>query len=232
MSGVGRRPLILVVEDEAALSELLEYSLDKAGYATARARDGAQALAQARARSPDLVLLDWMLPGASGLEVCRRLRRDPRLRAAGILMLTARGAPEDRIQGLETGADDYLAKPFAMDELLARIKALLRRTGGGLEAEVIRAGGIEADCARREIRVGERRVSLGPLEFRLLVHLMRRPGRIFSREQLLDAIWGADAPIEPRTVDVCIGRLRKALRRGGAQDAIKTAHGTGYLLEG
>ena len=225
-------PYILVAEDEDSLATLLEYNLVKEGYAVALCADGEEALILVDEKQPDLIVLDWMLPTVSGIEVCRRLRQRAATRNLPIVMLTARGEESDRIRGLNTGADDYVVKPFSMSELTARIRAVLRRIRPGLAEDRARAGDIVIDrVAHKVTRAGEA-VRLGPTEFRLLDYLMRRPGRVFSREQLLDAVWGSDAQVETRTVDVHIGRLRRALdRRGGEGDPIRTVRSAGYSLD-
>jgi two-component system phosphate regulon response regulator PhoB len=223
-------PSILVVEDEEALSTLLNYNLDKDGYDVRMAGDGEEALLMVDEQAPDLVILDWMLPKVSGIEVCRRLRARPETRNLPIIMLTARGEESDRIRGLDTGADDYLVKPFSMTELSARIRAVLRRIRPALAEEKIVRGDLIMDRAAHRVKRSGREVHLGPTEFRLLDHLMQHPGRVFSREQLLDAVWGSDVYVEARTVDVHIGRLRKALDVGG-EDPIRTVRSAGYSLD-
>ncbi|MFM8939137.1 MAG: phosphate regulon transcriptional regulator PhoB, partial [Phenylobacterium sp.] len=206
-------PRILVVEDDDALGTLLRYNLEREGYAVAVASDGEEALIQTEEHLPDLVVLDWMLPKVSGIEVCRRLRQRPQSRNVPIIMLTARGEESDRIRGLDTGADASVVKPFAVTELAARIRAVLRRLRPGLAEDTVARGPLALDrSAHRVTRDGEE-VHLGPTEFRLLDFFMQNPGRVFSREQLLDAVWGSDVYVEARTVDVHIGRLRKALSR-------------------
>ena len=225
------KPFVLIVEDEDAISTLLEYNFQKEGYDVTIARDGEEALLLAAERTPDLVLLDWMLPKLSGVEVCRRLRRRPETNTTPIIMLTARGDETDRITGLDYGADDYVIKPFSTPELLARVRALLRRTQPGLLEDVIRRGDIEIDIKAFRVKRGDNDIHLGPTEFRLLDHFMRHPGRVFSREQLLDAVWGRDIYVEARTVDVHIGRLRKALKKAGNGDPIRTVRSAGYAFE-
>jgi two-component system phosphate regulon response regulator PhoB len=225
------KPLILVVEDEAAISTLLAYNLEREGYRAAEATDGEEALLMVEETRPDLILLDWMLPQTSGIEVCRRLRAKPETRNIPIIMLTARGEEADRIRGLDTGADDYITKPFSTSELLARIRAVLRRIRPALAGSSVQFGDILVDRAAHRVRRGERDVHLGPTEFRLLDHLIQYPGRVFSREQLLDAIWGSDVYVEARTVDVHIGRLRKALNEDGENDPIRTVRSAGYALD-
>ena len=225
------KPTILVVEDEAAISTLLAYNLDREGYKVVEAVDGEEALLMVEEEKPDLILLDWMLPQISGIEVCRRLRNRAEWRNVPIIMLTARGEEADRIRGLDIGADDYITKPFTMNELLARIRAVLRRIRPALAGDSVQFGNIQVDRAAHRVRRGERDVHLGPTEFRLLDHLIQHPGRVFSREQLLDAIWGSDVYVEARTVDVHIGRLRKALNNEGEHDQIRTVRSAGYALD-
>ena len=224
-------PFILVVEDEDALATLLHYNLEKEGYEIGVASDGEEALVQVDERQPDLLVLDWMLPKVSGIEVCRRLRSRPETRNLPIIMLTARGEESDRVRGLDTGADDYLSKPFSMAELSARIRAVLRRIRPGLAEDAVRRGDIVIDRVAHRVKRGGRDVHLGPTEFRLLDYLMQHPGRVFSREQLLDAVWGSDVYVEARTVDVHIGRLRKALNRDLEEDPIRTVRSAGYSLD-
>lgn len=224
-------PRILVVEDEEALAQLLHYNLDKEGYRVAIANDGEEAMIQADEETPDLVVLDWMLPRLSGIEVCRRLRSGRKTRNVPIIMLTARGEETDRVRGLDTGADDYIVKPVSMSELAARVRAVLRRVRPGLAEDVVRHGDILLDRVAHRVKRGEREVHLGPTEFRLLDHLMRNPRRVFSREQLLDTVWGADIYVEARTVDVHVGRLRKALMAGGEADPVRTVRSAGYSMD-
>jgi two-component system phosphate regulon response regulator PhoB len=224
-------PYVLVVEDEDALATLLQYNLEKEGYDVTVAGDGEEALILVEERQPDLVILDWMLPKVSGIEVCRRLRARPEIRNVPIIILTARGEETDRIRGLDTGADDYVVKPFSMTELTARIRAVLRRIRPGLAEDRIRHGDIVIDRVAHRVRRGGREVHLGPTEFRLLDYLMQHPGRVFSREQLLDAVWGSDVYVEARTVDVHIGRLRKALNQEVEADPIRTVRSAGYSLD-
>lgn len=224
-------PYILIAEDEEALATLLEYNFRKEGYEVGIARDGEEAVLLASERTPDLILMDWMMPKLSGVEVCRRLRHRAETRKTPIIMLTARGDETDRITGLDYGADDYVVKPFSTPELLARVRALLRRAQPGLLDDIIRHGDIEIDGKAFRVRRGEKEVHLGPTEFRLLDHFMRYPGRVFSREQLLDSVWGRDVYVEARTVDVHIGRLRKALKKAGSNDPIRTVRSAGYAFE-
>lgn len=225
------KPLVLVVEDEASLATLLRYNLEAEGYRVMCAGDGEEALLVVRERVPDLVLLDWMLPNTSGIEICRQLRAFEPTRNIPIIMLTARSEESDRIRGLDTGADDYVTKPFSTSELLARVRAVLRRIRPGLADDVATFADVTLDrTAHRVFRAG-RDIHLGPTEYRLLEHLMRHPRRVFSREQLLDAVWGSDIYVEVRTVDVHIGRLRKALNAGGEPDIIRTVRAAGYALD-
>jgi len=224
-------PHVLVVEDESALADLLKYNLEKEGYRVSVANDGEEALVAADESKPDLVVLDWMLPKAPGIEVCRRLRARQETRNTPIVMLTARTEESDRIRGLDIGADDYITKPFSMSELLARLRAVMRRIRPALADDKIIAGDIVVDRVAHRVKRGEREVHLGPTEFRILEHLMQYPGRVFSREQLLDAVWGSDVYVEARTVDVHIGRLRKALMVGEERDPIRTVRSAGYALD-
>ena len=224
-------PYVLIVEDETSISTLLEYNLKHEGFETALAEDGDTALMMAEERVPDLILLDWMLPKLSGVEVCRRLRRKKPTASVPIIMLSARGEEDDRVTGLDIGADDYMVKPFSMPELLARIRALLRRTQTDALSDAIIVGALQIDTkAHRASRAGKD-IHLGPTEFRLLEHFMRRPTQVFSREQLLDAVWGHDVYVEARTVDVHIGRLRKALKMPDRRDPIRTVRSAGYALQ-
>jgi two-component system phosphate regulon response regulator PhoB len=224
-------PTVLVVEDEDALATLLQYNLEKEGYRVILAGDGEEALILVQEELPDLVVLDWMLPKVSGIEVCRRLRQRNESRNLPILMLTARGEESDRVRGLDTGADDYVVKPFAMSELTARIRAVMRRIRPGLADDRVTCGDIVMDRVAHRVKRGGSEVHLGPTEFRLLDHLMQHPGRVFSREQLLDAVWGSDVYVEARTVDVHIGRLRKALNGKADADPIRTVRSAGYSLD-
>lgn len=225
------KPLVLVVEDEAALMTLLQYNLEKQGFRVLETADGEEAMMLIDEQQPDLVLLDWMLPQVSGIELCRRLRGRSETRNIPIIMLTARGEEADRVRGLDTGADDYITKPFSMTELLARIRAVLRRIRPALTEDIVTFGDIAVDRSAHRVRRGDRELHLGPTEFRLLDHLIQHPGRVFSREQLLDAVWGSDVYVEARTVDVHIGRLRKALNNPGEQDPIRTVRSAGYALD-
>ncbi|MCG9914914.1 MAG: phosphate regulon transcriptional regulator PhoB [Phenylobacterium sp.] len=224
-------PNILIAEDEDSLATLLNYNLEKEGYAVGVAVDGEEALMMINERLPDLILLDWMLPKVSGIEVCRRLRARTETRNIPIIMLTARGEETDRIRGLDTGADDYIVKPFSMSELSARIRAVLRRLRPGLAEDRVRIGDLVIDRVAHRVRRSGQEIHLGPTEFRLLDYFMQHPGRVFSREQLLDAVWGSDVYVEARTVDVHVGRLRKALNREAAADPIRTVRSAGYSLD-
>jgi two-component system phosphate regulon response regulator PhoB len=225
------QPYVLVMEDEDALATLLSYNLEKEGYRVVVASDGEEGMLQIEERLPDLVLLDWMLPKLSGIEVCRRIRGKSETRNMPIIMLTARGEESDRIRGLDTGADDYLTKPFSMSELFARIRAVLRRIRPGLADDRLNHGDIVIDRVAHRVRRAGNEIHLGPTEFRLLDHLMQHPGRVFSREQLLDAVWGSDVYVEARTVDVHVGRLRKALNVEGTVNPIRTVRSAGYSLD-
>jgi two-component system phosphate regulon response regulator PhoB len=224
-------PSILIVEDEEALTLLLRYNLEAAGYDVESVARGDDADLRLRESIPDLVILDWMLPDISGIELCRRLRSRPESRQLPIVMLTARGEESDRVRGLSTGADDYIVKPFSVPELLARVAALLRRASPERVADVLGFGDISLDREKKRVTRAGRPVDLGPTEYRLLEFLMERPGRVFSREQLLDGVWGSDIYIDERTVDVHVGRLRKALNRGDEADPIRTVRGSGYALD-
>jgi len=222
---------ILVVEDEEALTTLLRYNLDAEGYEVETVARGDDADTRLKERVPDLIVLDWMLPGLSGIELCRRLRARPETRALPIIMLTARGEESEKVRGLATGADDYIVKPFSVPELLARVRALLRRANPERVASVLSIGDIELDRDKKRVTRAGRPIELGPTEYRLLEFLMERPGRVFSREQLLDGVWGSDIYIDERTVDVHVGRLRKAINRGPETDPIRTVRGAGYSLD-
>ncbi len=225
------KPLILIVEDEAALATMLRYNLEKEGYRVCEAGDGEEALTVVSERKPDLVVLDWMLPSLSGIEVCRQLRRKPATRELPVIMLTARGEEGDKIRGLNTGADDYMTKPFSLPELMARIRAMLRRVQPVPLKGVLQFADISMDLAAHRVTRGDRPVHLGPTEFRLLQFFMQHPGNVFSREELLNAVWGPDIYVEPRTVDVHIRRLRKALNGENEDDIIRTVRAAGYALD-
>ncbi|HSI41827.1 MAG TPA: phosphate regulon transcriptional regulator PhoB [Xanthobacteraceae bacterium] len=219
---------ILIVEDEEPLTLLLRYNLESEGYAVDSVGRGDEAETRLRESVPDLVILDWMLPGLSGIELCRRLRARPETERMPVLMLTARGEETERVRGLATGADDYVVKPFSVPELIARVRALLRRAKPDHVSTLLRAGDIELDRETKRVHRAGRELHLGPTEFRLLEFLMQSPGRVFSREQLLDSVWGQDVYIDERTVDVHVGRLRKVLNRPRQPDPIRTVRGSGY----
>jgi two-component system, OmpR family, phosphate regulon response regulator PhoB len=225
------KPLVLIVEDEQALVTLLRYNFEAAGYEVATALDGDEALLAVSERRPDLIVLDWMLPSVSGLEVCRQLRRKAETRDVPVIMLTARGEEADRIRGLDSGADDYVTKPFSPTELVARVRAVLRRSRPSTAEEMLAYAGIQMDLAAHRVTRNGRAVHLGPTEFRLLRHFLEHPGRVFAREQLLDAVWGHDVYVEPRTVDVHIRRLRKAINGPSEPDVIRTVRSAGYALD-
>lgn len=224
-------PYVLLVEDDDAISMLLRYNLEKEGYEIGLAMDGEEALLMSSERLPDLVILDWMLPKVPGIEVCRRLRAKPDARNIPIIMLTARGEETDRIRGLDIGADDYVTKPFSTTELLARVRAVMRRIRPGLADDRLVFGDIVMDRVSHRVKRADRDVHLGPTEFRLLDYFMQHPGRVFSREQLLDAVWGSDVYVEARTVDVHVGRLRKALNERDEIDPVRTVRSAGYALD-
>ena len=226
------QPRVLLVEDDPALSELLEFRFRAEGYAVQVTPDGDEALLLASEEVPDLVVLDWMIEGTSGLEVCRRLRRDKATAHVPIIMLTARGEEDDKIRGLETGADDYLTKPFSPRELIARVAAIMRRIRPALAGEVLTVGDLSLDATAHRVTRQGNTINLGPTEFRLLKFFMEHPGRVFSRGQLLDAVWGTDSDIELRTVDVHIRRLRKGIELEGIADPVRTVRSAGYSLEG
>jgi two-component system phosphate regulon response regulator PhoB len=227
----GQSAQILIVEDEEPLSLLLRYNLEADGYNVETVARGDDADTWLREKLPDLVVLDWMLPGLSGIELCRRLRARQETKSLPIIMLTARGEESERVRGLATGADDYVVKPFSVPELLARVRALLRRSKPERMADTLSLGEIELDRVKKRVSRGGRDINLGPTEYRLLEYLMERPGRVFTREQLLDGVWGSDVYIDERTVDVHVGRLRKALNRGRDTDPIRTVRGSGYSID-
>lgn len=230
MSG-SAKPLILVVEDEAPLVTLLRYNLEKQGFRVDEAGDGTEALTKITESPPDLLLLDWMLPTLSGIELCRQIRRRPTTRGLPVIMLTARAEDQDAVRGLETGADDYITKPFSPEALIARIRALLRRSGTGPAKSPLIFHDIELDPATHRVTRGSKLLHLGPTEFRLLEFFMRHPRRVFSREDVLNAVWGRDIHVEPRTVDVHIRRLRKAINAPGELDLVRTVRAAGYALD-
>ncbi|MFN7179205.1 phosphate regulon transcriptional regulator PhoB [Hyphomonas sp.] len=224
------KPYVLIAEDEKAVSELLLYNLRKEDYDVGVAGDGEETLLMIDERTPDLLLLDWMLPKVSGIEICRRVRAGGANPNLPIIMLTARGEESDRIRGLDTGADDYVTKPFSTTELMARVRAVLRRIRPGLKDDRVKVGDLEIDRVAHRVTRDGADIHLGPTEFRLLDYFMQHPGRVFSREQLLDTVWGSDVYVEARTVDVHVGRLRKALRQTGGDDPIRTVRSAGYAL--
>lgn len=226
------KPFIVIAEDDSALAELLRYNLTSQGYETAIARDGDEAMLLLDERVPDLMLLDWMLPKISGIEICRRVRTRRETANLPIIMLTAKTEEADRIRGLETGADDYVTKPFSTNELMARVKAVLRRIRPALVEDTIKVGDIQVDRATHKVTRDGKEIHLGPTEFRLLEYFAQHPGRVFSREQLLDGVWGSDVYVEARTVDVHVGRLRKALMSEGGDNPIRTVRSAGYSLRG
>ena len=224
-------PLILIVEDEPPLVEMLKYNFESAGFRTSVATDGQEALFQAEELSPDLILLDWMLPEYSGIEICRKLRDRDATKSVPIIMLTARSEEDDRILGLNSGADDYVVKPFSPKELVARVQATLRRSQPGFAEDKLVYADLTMDLDAYKVFRSEMPIHLGPTEYRLLQVLMQRPTRVFSREQLLDRVWGRDIYVEERTVDVHIRRLRKALNENDRPDIIRTVRGGGYSLD-
>ena len=224
-------PLVLVVEDEAALATMLRYNLEKQGFRVEEAGDGQEALNLIAETTPDLVLLDWMLPTLSGIEVCRQIRRRHETRNLPVIMVSARTEDQDAVRGLNTGADDYITKPFNMDALLARMRALLRRAGGVPAKGALEFHDIAMDLATHRVQRNGRPVHLGPTEYRLLEYFMRHPRRVFTREELLDGVWGKDIHVEPRTVDVHIRRLRKSINGEGELDIVRTVRAAGYALD-
>jgi two-component system, OmpR family, phosphate regulon response regulator PhoB len=224
-------PRVLIVEDEAALALLIGYNLEAEGYVVESVARGDEAELRLAESAPDLLILDWMLPGVSGIEICRRLRARETTRTLPIIMVTARREEAERVRGLAIGADDYVVKPFSVPELMARVRALLRRSRPERIAERLHAGDLDLDRVTRLVRRGDRVIHLGPTDFRLLEYLLERPGRVFARAQLLDLVWGRSAEIDERTVDVHIGRLRKRLSKGRERDPIRTVRGAGYALD-
>jgi two-component system phosphate regulon response regulator PhoB len=225
-----RQPVVLLVEDENAQREVLTYNLEAEGFSVATATSGDEALLMVQEEAPDLILLDWMLPNVSGIEVCRQIKARPETRGIPVIMLSARSEELDRVRGLETGADDYVVKPYSVAELMARLRTQLRRVRPAAAGERLVWQDILLDAAEHRVWRGENPVSLGPTEFRLLSTFMEKPGRVLSREQLLDRVWGRDIYVDTRTVDVHVGRLRKALMRHGGADPIRTVRGAGYSL--
>ena len=229
--GASKPPLVLVVEDEAALATMLRYNLERQGFRVEEAADGQEALLRVAEIRPDLVLLDWMLPALSGIEVCRQIRRRPATRDLPIIMLTARTEEQDAVRALDTGADDHIGKPFSMEALLARIRALLRRSNTSAADDVLVYHDLTLDQNAHRVSRNGRALHLGPTEYRLLEFLMHHPGRVFSRQQVLDAVWGRDLHVEPRTVDVHVRRLRKAINGPGEADLVRTVRAAGYALD-
>ena len=224
------KPSVLLVEDEPAQREVLRYNLEAEGFAVVIARDGEEAMERVAEGLPDLILLDWMLPHVSGIEVCRRLRLRPETRGIPVIMLSARSEEVDKVRGLEMGADDYVIKPYSLVELMARLRAHLRRVRPAAGGLVLEWGDISLDPETHRVLRGGAALKLGPTEFRLLATLLEKPGRVFSREQLLDRVWGRDIYVDSRTVDVHIGRLRKSLNALGGEDPLRTVRGAGYAL--
>ncbi len=224
-------PCVLIVEDEPAQLEMLAYNVEAEGYRVLSAADGGEGVLIAQEEQPDLIILDWMLPSLSGIEACRQLKRKSETRNIPIIMLTARGQEEDRVRGLDTGADDYVVKPYSVNELMARIRVNIRRTRAAGAGETIAHGDILVDVEQHKVTRNGVQVHLGPTEFRLLAVLIEKPGRVYSRERLLDLVWGRDIYVEARTVDVHVGRLRKALKGDGLSDPVRTVRGAGYSLD-
>jgi two-component system phosphate regulon response regulator PhoB len=224
------QPSVLVVEDEPAQREVIAYNLESEGFRVIKTGDGNEALLLIEEEDPDLILLDWMLPGTSGIEICRQIKSKPALRMTPVIMLSARSEEVDRVRGLETGADDYICKPYSVLEMMARVKAHLRRSRPATVGERLTYDDIMLDAETHKVFRGEYQLKLGPTEFRLLTTFMEKPGRVWSREQLLDRVWGREIYVDTRTVDVHIGRLRKALSRHGGEDPIRTVRGAGYAL--
>lgn len=224
------KPSVLVVEDEPAQREVLAYNLESEGFRVIKAADGNEALLLIEEEQPDLILLDWMLPGTSGIEICRQIKSRPAFRMTPVIMLSARSEEVDKVRGLETGADDYISKPYSIIELLARVKAHLRRSRPATMGERLIYNDILLDSETHKVFRGEKELKLGPTEFRLLTTFMEKPGRVWSRDQLLDRVWGRDIYVDTRTVDVHVGRLRKVLGSHGGEDLIRTVRGAGYAL--
>ena len=225
-----RHPTVLVVEDEPAQREVLAYNLEAEGFKVSKAANGEEALLMVEELPPDVIVLDWMLPNVSGIEVCRRLKTRPETRGLPIIMLSARSEEVDRVRGLETGADDYVVKPYSIVELMARVRAQLRRARPASMGEVLEFDDIRLDAETHRVTRSGDEIRLGPTEFRLLSTFMEKPGRVWSRDQLLDRVWGRDIYVDTRTVDVHVGRLRKALRQHGGEDPVRTVRGSGYAL--
>lgn len=225
-----QQPCVLVVEDESAQREVLQYNLEAEGFRVAMAVNGDEALLMVKEERPDLIVLDWMLPNVSGIEICRRVKANPETRAIPIIMLSARSEEADRVRGLETGADDYVVKPYSVVELMARLRTQLRRTRPATMGERLAFEDIILDAAEHRVFRDGKQLKLGPTEFRLLSTLMEKPGRVWTRDQLLDRVWGRDIYVDTRTIDVHVGRLRKALMVNGGGDPVRTVRGTGYSL--
>ncbi|MPL61034.1 winged helix family two component transcriptional regulator [Rhodobacter sp. 140A] len=225
-----QQPCVLVVEDESAQREVLQYNLEAEGFRVAMAVNGDEALLMVKEEKPDLIVLDWMLPNVSGIEICRRVKASPETRSIPIIMLSARSEEADRVRGLETGADDYVVKPYSVVELMARLRTQLRRTRPATMGERLQFEDIILDAAEHRVFRDGAPLKLGPTEFRLLSTLMEKPGRVWTRDQLLDRVWGRDIYVDTRTIDVHVGRLRKALMTNGGADPVRTVRGTGYSL--
>lgn len=228
--GAVAQPHVLIVEDEPAQREVLAYNLEAEGFRVSQAEDGEEGLLLLAEDPPDVVVLDWMLPSVSGIEVCRRVKMDPKLRGMGVIMLSAKSEDVDKVRGLETGADDYVAKPYSMSELMARVRSQLRRVRPATVGQVLTFDDIVLDAETHRVMRGDRPLKLGPTEFRLLSTFMEKPGRVWSRDQLLDRVWGRDIYVDTRTVDVHVGRLRKVLTQAGGNDPVRTVRGAGYAL--
>ena len=225
------KPLVMVVEDDAAIATMLRYNLEKHGYRVEEAVDGQEAILRIAETQPDLVLLDWMLPVMSGIEVCRQIRRRPETRDLPVIMVTARAEDQDSVRGLNTGADDYITKPFSIEALLARVRALLRRSNTVPAKGQLMFHDVTMDLTSHRVSRNARALHLGPTEYRLLEFFLNHPRRVFTREELLDAVWGKDIHVEPRTVDVHIRRLRKAINGEGELDLVRTVRAAGYALD-
>ena len=225
------KPLVMVVEDDAAIATLLRYNLEKSGYRVEEAVDGQEAVTRIAETKPDLVLLDWMLPTMSGIEVCRQIRRRPETRELPVIMVTARAEDQDAVRGLNTGADDYITKPFSVEALLARVRALLRRSNTIVAKGTLAFHDISMDLTSHRVNRNGRKLHLGPTEYRLMEFFLQHPRRVFTREELLDAVWGKDIHVEPRTVDVHIRRLRRAINADGELDLVRTVRAAGYALD-
>ena len=225
------KPLVMVVEDDAAIATMLRYNLEKSGYRVEEAVDGQEAVTRIAETKPDLVLLDWMLPTMSGIEVCRQIRRRPETRELPVIMVTARAEDQDAVRGLNTGADDYITKPFSVEALLARVRALLRRSNTVVAKGTLAFHDISMDLTSHRVNRNGRKLHLGPTEYRLMEFFLQHPRRVFTREELLDAVWGKDIHVEPRTVDVHIRRLRRAINADGELDLVRTVRAAGYALD-